>query len=89
MENSRFLRTLKLFILTGLGLVFTAFGVHMLVSAYGLNDPFSLIMTFFASNFIILISATLTFGFIWHLWHMGRAKTGERGKATPPEHEED
>ena len=72
--DNRIIKTLKLFILTGIGLVFLAFGVHLLISAYELNDPFSFIMYFFASNFVILISATLTIGFIWHLFLLGRQK---------------
>ena len=51
-------------VLTGIGLFFILFGIHILISAYGLNDPASFILTFFASNFIILISAALVVGFI-------------------------
>jgi hypothetical protein len=43
---------------------FLLFGIHLLISAYQLNDPFSFVMTFFASNFIILISAALLLGFV-------------------------
>ena len=43
---------------------FLLFGIHLLISAYQFKDPFSFIMTFFASNLIILISATLMIGFI-------------------------
>jgi hypothetical protein len=32
--------------------------------AYQITEPFSFIMTFFASNLIILISATLLLGFV-------------------------
>lgn len=51
-------------ILVLVGCFFLIFGVHVLIAAYGLEDPFSFIMTFFASNLIILISATLVIGFI-------------------------
>ncbi|MBW1851004.1 MAG: hypothetical protein JRJ15_06160 [Deltaproteobacteria bacterium] len=51
-------------ILVLVGCFFLIFGVHVLIAAYGLGDPFSFIMTFFASNLIILISATLVIGFI-------------------------
>jgi len=51
-------------ILVLVGCFFLVFGVHVLIAAYGLGDPFSFIMTFFASNLIILISATLVIGFI-------------------------
>ena len=44
------------------GAFFLLFGVHLLVCAYQLDDPFSFVMTFFASNLIILISATIMVG---------------------------
>lgn len=46
------------------GCLFLAFGILMLVSAYKLKDPYSFIMAFFASNLMILISATLVMGFV-------------------------
>jgi len=46
---------------------FLMFGIHILIAAYQLNDPFSFILTFFASNFIILISAALIFVFIYRM----------------------
>jgi hypothetical protein len=46
------------------GLFFLTFGLHVLIAAYKLKDPYSFIITFFASNLIILISATLVLGFI-------------------------
>jgi len=49
------------------GCFFLVFGIHILIAAYGLKDPYSFVMTFFASNFIILISATLVFGFIMRM----------------------
>ncbi|MCJ7596287.1 MAG: hypothetical protein MUO52_16085 [Desulfobacterales bacterium] len=51
-------------IFTLLGGFFLLFGVHLLILAYHLNDPFGFIMTFFASNLMILISAALLLGFI-------------------------
>ncbi len=50
--------------LLGAGLFFLVFGVHLLVCAYHLNDPFNFVMTFFASNLIILISATVMIGLV-------------------------
>jgi uncharacterized membrane protein YcjF (UPF0283 family) len=38
---------------------FFLFGIDLLMAAYGLEDPFSFIMTFFAASFILLISAAL------------------------------
>ncbi len=39
-----------------LSLLFLLFGVYLLFSAYGMKNPHDFIMTFFASNLIILIS---------------------------------
>ena len=41
---------------------FLVFGIYLLVLAYHLTDPLSFIMTFFASNLIILISAVRLLG---------------------------
>jgi len=46
---------------------FLLFGINLLIAAYGLENPFWFIMTFFASNLIILISATLLVGFVWRM----------------------
>jgi hypothetical protein len=50
-----------------IGAFFLFFGVQLLISAYGLKDPYTFIMTFFASNFIILISAALIIGFAYRM----------------------
>lgn len=55
---------LRQVILTLAGCFFLTFGIHVLIAAYQLKDPYSFIMAFFASNLIILISATLILGFI-------------------------
>ncbi len=54
-------------ILVLLGLFFFLFGIHLLIAAYKLKDPAAFIMAFFASNFIILISATLLIGFVYRM----------------------
>ena len=46
---------------------FILFGIDLLIMAYRINDPFSFIMTFFASNLIILISCTLLLIFILNM----------------------
>ena len=51
-------------ILALIALFFIVFGIDILRMAYHISDPFSFVMTFFASNFIILISATLFLSFI-------------------------
>lgn len=50
--------------LTCLSLFFLYFGIEVLRAAYRLNEPFTFILTFFASNLIILISAVLGLGFV-------------------------
>ena len=60
-----------------LSLFFTGFGIFLLITAYDLNDPFSFIMSFFAANLVILISATLTLGFTIQLvrfWRLSQRK---------------
>jgi len=54
-------------ILLALAIFFIIFGIDLLYTAYQLSEPFSFIMTFFASNLIILISATLLFSFVWKI----------------------
>jgi uncharacterized membrane protein (DUF106 family) len=62
------MRCLKLIALTSVGLFFLWFGTELLRSAYKLNNPFDFLLSFFAANLVILISAALTLGFILHLW---------------------
>jgi hypothetical protein len=50
-----------------IGAFFLYYGIQLLISSYDLRDPFTFIMTFFAANFIILISATLIFGFAYRI----------------------
>ena len=50
-----------------IGAFFLYYGTQLLISSYGGNDPFIFIMIFFAANFIILISGTLIFGFVYRM----------------------
>ena len=54
-------------VLISVGAFFLYYGIRLLISAYELNDPFTFLMTFFASNFIILISGTLIIGFAYRM----------------------
>jgi len=64
------------------GFFFLTFGIHILIAAYRLTDPYSFIMAFFASNLIILISATLVLGFILRMIKVYRmSKESERKMA--------
>jgi uncharacterized integral membrane protein len=51
-------------VLALIAVFFILFGINLLYMAYQITDPFSFVMTFFASNLIILISAALLLGFI-------------------------
>jgi hypothetical protein len=59
--------------LTGAACFFVFFGISLLMAAYQLKDPFSFIMTFFAANFIILISAVMVVGFVMRTFRKIRA----------------
>ena len=58
-----------------IGAFFLYYGIQLLISSYDLNDPFIFIMTFFASNFIILISGTLIFGFAYRIFRAFKQST--------------
>lgn len=63
---------LKYIALIGISLFFTAFGVLVLIASYELTNPFEFIITLFAANFIILISAALCIGFLIKLKRLDR-----------------
>jgi TRAP-type C4-dicarboxylate transport system permease small subunit len=46
-------------LVTAVSIFFLVFGIDLLRGAYGLKDPFSFIMTFFAASFIILFSLAM------------------------------
>ncbi|WP_320042621.1 hypothetical protein [uncultured Desulfobacter sp.] len=47
-----------------ISIFFFVFGIDLIRGAYGLDDPFSFIMTFFAASFIILISLAFSLVFL-------------------------
>lgn len=47
-----------------IAIFFILFGINLLYMAYQIGEPFSFVMTFFASNLIILISAALLLSFV-------------------------
>jgi len=64
------------------GAFFLYYGIELLISSYALKDPYTFLMTFFASNFIILISAALIFGFVYRMISVYRqVKNLEKEKA--------
>ena len=66
-------------ILILVGFFFLLFGILMLISAYQLKDPYSFIMAFFASNLMILISATLVLGFVLRMVKVYRLSKKNEG----------
>lgn len=60
-------QTIKLILLLLIGIFFLIVGIQLLVSSYQLDNPFAFVVTFFASNLMILISATLSLGFAMRL----------------------
>jgi len=70
---------IKQALLVIVGSFFLIFGIQLLTASYRFNDPFSFIMTFFASNFIILISATLVIGFICRIIKAYRERSKKTG----------
>jgi membrane protein implicated in regulation of membrane protease activity len=60
------------------GCFFLVFGVSVLIESYGLKDPFSFVLTFFASNLMILISAAILLGLVLRLVSFHRQWQGEK-----------
>jgi uncharacterized Tic20 family protein len=68
-----------LVVLALIALFFILFGIDLLFTAYKITEPFSFVMTFFASNLIILISATLLLMFVVKIVAIIR-KSKDRGE---------
>jgi hypothetical protein len=60
-----------------MGCFFLMFGIQLLISAYQLENPFWFVMTFFASNLIILISAALLVGFIARMFSSRKTSSND------------
>ncbi|GBC60757.1 hypothetical protein DENIS_1716 [Desulfonema ishimotonii] len=73
-EAARIFWWIRQIFLTLTGCFFLIFGIQILIASYQLQDPFSFVMTFFASNLIILISAVMIFAFIYRMILTGRAR---------------
>ena len=71
-------------LLTGVAVFFVWFGVAVLVAAYGLGDPFSFIMTFFAASLMILISLVMVLAFVLRMRRALRAGYDPRGEDAGP-----
>ncbi len=58
------------------GVFLLIFGIQLLIAAYRLSNPHWFILTFFASNLIILISGALLAGFVAQLLKTRKALNG-------------
>jgi len=76
-EGLPFLSLLGRIALGILELFFLLFGIYLLILSYHLTDPFSFVMTFFASNLVILISAVLLLGLILKFRKKGKTREAE------------
>lgn len=84
------LHTIKHIVLVIISLFFLLFGIQVLMLAYRLNDPFAFVMTFFASNLMILISAALALGFVLKIRRTKPSgpsphRPGQNPKDAPPD----
>lgn len=67
-------------LLIGIAGFYFVLGIQLLISAYKVGEPATFILTFYASNFMILFSAALLVGFIYRL-----VATYRRSKKAPPQ----
>ena len=79
LQMSYFFWYIRQVVLTGIAAFFLYFGIGLFRAAYSLEDPFSFIMTVFASNLIILISAALLIGFVYRMYNMYKYKKNRSG----------
>lgn len=70
---------IRQFVLVLASCFFLLFGINLLIAAYGLENPHWFLMTFFASNLIILISATLLLGFVLRMIAVYRSSKNPEG----------
>jgi hypothetical protein len=67
-------------ILVFLMIFFFILGVQVFIKAYQLKNPFDFILTFFASNLMILISGVLVVGLIYRMIGVYRLVCRKKGQ---------
>lgn len=67
----------------GVSCFFVYFGIQVLIFAFTLMEPVPFILTFFSSNFIILISLALLVGFSFRIAHWIKMKKVKAEIDTP------
>jgi len=81
-------RTWSCLIQSVLSVIFLIFGIDLLLAAYALKSPQYFILTFFASNLIILISAVVLIGGLLR-WYRGDREEETAAPVDPPAGESD
>lgn len=66
-RNGRLLEWIRYLILSLACILFLIMGIQILVAAYELSDPFQFVMTFFASNLMILLSLAFLAGLAFRM----------------------
>ncbi len=64
---------------------FLLFGIQVLISAFGMADPLSFMMTFFSSTLMILISAAILAGLVYRMISSRRRLQDPSGEGSSPE----
>ncbi len=63
--------------------LFLAFGVLVLITAFHQSHPFEFLVLFFSSNFIILLSGAMIVGLVWRTFFPGKPQSPD--ETNPPE----
>jgi len=71
-------------LLTGVAGFFAFFGASLLIASYGLGDPFSFIMTFFAASLMTMISIVMIIGLVLRMWRMARPRQRDNDREAGP-----
>jgi TRAP-type C4-dicarboxylate transport system permease small subunit len=66
-EATRVLWWARFIFFSAVAAFFLQFGVNQMVLAYRSQHPAEFLVSFFSASFIILISGTLLFAFIWRM----------------------
>lgn len=66
-EANRVLWWIRFIFFSAVAAFFLHFGVYQMFLAYRIQHPAEFLISFFSASFIILISGTLLFAFIWRM----------------------
>ncbi len=66
-KRTGFFWWVRFILFSAIAIFFLGFGVAQMIWTYKINQPIEFLMAFFSSSFIILISGTLLFAFVWKM----------------------